>query len=75
MRQSIRHMPLFSLLAIALTISGCASGPSNSFDPVSMDTPELDPAFPPTNVELSIPSAGAKMPAYLMIANGRGPHP
>ncbi|MEM7613346.1 MAG: alpha/beta fold hydrolase, partial [Pseudomonadota bacterium] len=47
----------------------------NSFDPVSMDTPELDPAFPPTNVELSIPSAGAKMPAYLMIANGRGPHP
>ncbi|MEM1371169.1 MAG: alpha/beta fold hydrolase, partial [Pseudomonadota bacterium] len=43
--------------------------------PVTQDVEKIDPAYPPTNVELSFRSGGATLPAYLMVANGRGPHP
>ncbi|MEM9172801.1 MAG: alpha/beta fold hydrolase [Pseudomonadota bacterium] len=66
---------LLVLTALTVLLVGCASGSKDAFDPVSMDLVELDPNFPPTNVELAFNSGGASLPAYLMVANGRGPHP
>ena len=37
--------------------------------------PKPDPDFPPAIVELTIPSAGQRMPALMYLANGPGPHP
>ncbi len=63
------------LAVLALSVTGCASSAQRDFDPVVMDTLEIDPANPPQNVELAFNSAGARLPGYLLVANGRGPHP
>lgn len=66
-----------TLLIPILALAGCAAGGAsrNAFDPVAQDVPEIDPAFPPQNVEVSFSSAGRQLPGYLMVPNGRGPHP
>lgn len=74
-RRTSRRATLVALLFSAAIAGGCATSSDSGFDPVVMDTVEIDPAYPPSNVELSFNSAGARLPAYLMIANGRGPHP
>ncbi|MEO0574712.1 MAG: alpha/beta fold hydrolase [Pseudomonadota bacterium] len=63
------------VIAALVLLVGCASQGNNAFDPISMDVQQLDPAFPPANVELSFMSGGERLPAYLMLANGKGPHP
>ncbi|MFK8052551.1 MAG: alpha/beta hydrolase family protein [Woeseiaceae bacterium] len=66
---------LFFSLVVVLSCCGCASGVSGSkFDPVTQDVPKIDKNYPPENFELSFRSAGKQLPAYLMVANGRGPH-
>ena len=64
------------LVFMTFIMAACAAttGGNKPFDPVTQDVPKLDPAFPPTNVELTLNSAGKRLPAYLMVANGRGPH-
>lgn len=47
---------------------------AQEYDPVTQD-PVVDPAFPPTVVELQIPSGDAMMNGHLYVANGQGPHP
>ncbi|MEL7450523.1 MAG: alpha/beta fold hydrolase [Pseudomonadota bacterium] len=59
----------FVLVALALT--GCDAG--RAVDPVFSDPPERRPAA--TNVELTFTSSGARLPGYLMMAGGAGPHP
>ena len=45
------------------------------YDPVSMDPPDPDPAFPPVLHELLIPSHGVMLSGIMLGANGAGPHP
>ena len=58
---------------IALLISACQTSPN--FDPVSQDIPVIDPAHPPTIVELLVPTPKAKLTGLALLANGPGPHP
>ena len=68
-------MRVRAVMIVLFLLSGCATtGGGKAFDPVTDDVPKLDPNFPPQNVELTITSAGKRLPAYLMIANGKGPH-
>ena len=62
-------------LLLLLVLGGCASGGNAPFDPVTADVPEIDVQFPPVNAEISFGSGGDRLPGYLMVANGRGPHP
>lgn len=75
MNSSKQRIVSVCLAALVLLMSGCATQGGGKFDPVTSDIPKIDPLYPPTNVELSFNSGGAQLPAYLMIANGRGPHP
>lgn len=63
------------MATLILLLAGCASQGKNTFDPISMDVQQIDAAYPPMNVELSFGSGGQRLPAYLMLANGKGPHP
>lgn len=45
------------------------------YDPVSMDPPNPDPAFPPVFHELLIPSHDVMLSGFMLGANGAGPHP
>ncbi|MEN7342689.1 MAG: alpha/beta fold hydrolase [Pseudomonadota bacterium] len=65
----------FVILMVAFALSACATTTGNkAFDPVTDDVPKIDANYPPQNVELTITSAGKRLPAYLMVANGKGPH-
>ena len=45
------------------------------YDPVSMDPPKPDPAYPPVFHELLIPSHEVMLSGIMLGANGAGPHP
>lgn len=45
------------------------------YDPVSMDPPSPDPAYPPVFHELLIPSHEVMLSGIMLGANGAGPHP
>ncbi|HEY5776994.1 MAG TPA: alpha/beta fold hydrolase [Xanthomonadales bacterium] len=45
------------------------------YDPVSMDPPQLDMAYPPDFAELLIPSHDVMLTGFMLVANGKGPHP
>ncbi|HYO88034.1 MAG TPA: alpha/beta fold hydrolase [Candidatus Limnocylindrales bacterium] len=45
------------------------------FDPVTSDPPEVDGAYPPSYVGVSIPSAGELLHGVAYSAQGAGPHP
>lgn len=47
----------------------------SGYDPVSMDPPHLDVAYPPDFAELLIPSHDVMLTGFILVANGRGPHP
>ena len=49
--------------------------PNAAYDPVTMDSPARDSAFPAQLAELALESAGARLNAILYLAAGRGPHP
>lgn len=60
------------ILPLLLIATGCTTQ-TPAFDPV---TDERGGATPPArNVELAVPSHGARLPGYLMLAGGPGPHP
>lgn len=62
-----------SLPVLILVAAGCAM-PGAGFDPVTQSPPPAgDP--PARNIELAIPSHGARLPGYLMLAAGPGAHP
>ena len=46
-----------------------------TYDPVSMDPPSPDPAYPPVLHELLIPSHDVMLSGIMLGANGAGPHP
>ena len=52
----------------------CAASEA-AYDPVSMDPPSPDPAFPPVFHELLIPSHDVMLSGFMLGANGKGPHP
>ncbi|MFL5813137.1 MAG: alpha/beta hydrolase family protein [Bdellovibrionia bacterium] len=47
----------------------------SKFDPVTMDLPETDPAYPSTLIPFTFESKGQKLLARFMVAAGKGPHP
>lgn len=47
----------------------------NNFDPVTMDTANIDADHPPFIQELFIPSDKLKLSGFMLGANGAGPHP
>ncbi|MFK7732775.1 MAG: alpha/beta hydrolase family protein, partial [Pseudomonadales bacterium] len=48
---------------------------SADFDPVTMDTVDIDAENPPFIQELFIPSDGLTLSGFMLGANGAGPHP
>jgi pimeloyl-ACP methyl ester carboxylesterase len=61
-------------LLLALLVFAAATRAAE-YDPISQDTPNIDPEYPPAISELAIPSAGQTMAGLLYQANGAGPHP
>ncbi len=63
--------------AIAIAVLGlaCAHAGPPPFDPVTMDPPDTDAAYPPALVEMRIESHGDAMNAIVYLAEGAGPHP
>lgn len=57
------------LLAVFLSASAAAE------TLVAMHDPVPDPAYPASVVELTFSSAGDRMPGFIYIASGEGPHP
>lgn len=49
---------------------------SSAFDPICDDLPDIDPVYPPVNVEAEIPTAdGTRLNGLFMRAQGAGVHP
>jgi len=46
-----------------------------AYDPVSMDPRDLDTAYPPDFTELLIPDRDVMLTGFMLVANGKGPHP
>jgi pimeloyl-ACP methyl ester carboxylesterase len=64
--------PIFTgLLCFGANLQASEAG----YDPVSMDPPQLDVAYPPDFAELLIPSHDVMLTGFMLVANGRGPHP
>ena len=71
------------LLATAFVVIACGGVPAarspalatGVSDPVTMDPPVRDSAFPARMAELALESGGARLNAILYVAAGRGPHP
>ena len=57
-----------------ITAAGCSTAPAQ-FDPVSADRPTCRLTPLATNLELTFTSDSHRLPAYLMLAGGPGPHP
>jgi pimeloyl-ACP methyl ester carboxylesterase len=68
MKPIIRIRPLRWLFAALL-----ATGTAHAADPLVTDPPRGH--YPPGQVELAIPSHGARMNGFLYTASGAGPHP
>ncbi|MEN0044690.1 MAG: alpha/beta fold hydrolase [Pseudomonadota bacterium] len=65
-----RNLLLVAVLSVAF---GCTPDGEVPFDPVTQ-TPEVSgPAA--RNLEVTVPSAGVRLPGYLMLAAGEGSHP
>ena len=52
-----------------------ADSSRSAYDPVSMDPPTTDTAYPPVLHELLIPSNEMMLSGLMLGANGKGPHP
>lgn len=64
----MKYQLLFAIAALILPTTISAS-------PVSNDPVDIDRTSPPGLIELTVPSAGAKMVGHMYTANGPGPHP
>lgn len=60
-----------SLLCFGVNPQASAAG----YDPISMDPQNPDPVYPPDFHELLIPSQDAMLSGFMLLANGKGPHP
>lgn len=49
--------------------------PMPSFDPILMDLPETDSAYPSTLIPFTFESKGSPLLARFLLASGKGPHP
>ncbi|MEM9057495.1 MAG: alpha/beta fold hydrolase, partial [Pseudomonadota bacterium] len=65
----VRRRALVALATLALT--ACAE--RQAFDPVAADPPPTTPVA--SSAEVTLTSAGARLPGYLLLAGGAGPHP
>jgi pimeloyl-ACP methyl ester carboxylesterase len=74
MNTMFKNLPTL-LIAAFLTVTFNVQAGDTAYDPVSMDPPKPDPEFPPTLVELSIPSGDSMLAGLMLGANGAGPHP
>ena len=71
MFKNLAMLMFTSLLCLGFGLTASAT----VYDPVSMDPPDPDPAFPPAFHELLIPSHDVLLSGFMLGANGKGPHP
>ena len=71
MFRNLLRMMIAVFLCVGLSVSASGAG----YDPVSMDPPDPDPAYPPVFHELLIPSHDLMLSGFMLGANGKGPHP
>ncbi len=57
------------------TVSGSSSRSAERYDPVTMDPPEVDSAYPARMAEIALESGGERLNGLLYVAAGEGPHP
>lgn len=65
-------------LLLALPMAACALAHDRtppSYDPLAMDPPTFDAAYPPAILELNFQSHGSRLNGILYEADGAGPHP
>ncbi|MEO0346735.1 MAG: alpha/beta fold hydrolase [Pseudomonadota bacterium] len=67
-------MPRFLLLLVSLSLVAACNETPAPFDPVTQSPPDIAGA-PARNLEVTVPSHGVRLPGYLMLAAGAGPHP
>lgn len=69
------HLPgrICSLLLLLLLCTGAAA--EADVDAALLGDPEPHATHPQGVAELTLPSAGARMPGHIYLANGPGPHP
>lgn len=58
----------------AATVSSGVSGTAELYDPVTMDPPAGDAAYPARMAEVALESGGARLNGLLYVAAGAGPH-
>jgi len=67
------------LLILTFTVGLCFGAgiraAETGYDPVTMDPRELDMAYPPDFAELLIPDQDVMLTGFMLVANGKGPHP
>ena len=66
--------PILLLTGLLCAGAGLYAG-EPAYDPVSMDPQNPDMAYPPDFAELLIPGHGVMLTGFMLVANGRGPHP
>ena len=71
MLRNLLRLMIAVFLCVGLSVSASGAG----YDPVSMDPPDPDPAYPPVFHELLIPSHDLMLSGFMLGANGKGPHP
>ncbi|MGA9573275.1 MAG: alpha/beta fold hydrolase [Lysobacterales bacterium] len=69
-----RNLPALILTGLLCFVSNLSAS-EPAYDPVSMDPQHLDVAYPPDFAELLIPSHGVMLSGFMLVANGKGPHP
>jgi len=72
-------MKIKILLTLTFAVSLCFGAGLHAgetgYDPVTMDPRAIDTAYPPDFAELLIPDQDVMLTGFMLVANGKGPHP
>jgi pimeloyl-ACP methyl ester carboxylesterase len=71
---SVRLSLVLSLLCLVVGF-GSPAAAADAVEAALTRDPPVDAAYPATMVELTVTSAGARLPAHIYVAAGAGPHP
>jgi len=71
----MKHQLSAFLVAATATMALASASVAQDYDPLTMDPPSIDAAYPPAVAELSFDSFGSRLNGHIYLANGAGPHP